>query len=60
VIEIVKFAIKAYNYNFEIGPRIDQSSHSSTLGTWFLNRRCKNPLIYHWLRKRKCSTDDLV
>ncbi len=38
----------------------DQSSPSSTLGTWFLLPRCRNPRIYHWPRGRSCSTGDLV
>ena len=41
-------------------PRVDQSSPSSTLGTWFLHPRCRNPRIYHWRRGRSCSTGDLL
>ena len=40
--------------------RVDQSSPSSTLGTWFLHPRCRNPRIYHWRRGRSCFTGDLV
>ena len=41
-------------------PRIDRNTHSNTLGTWSLHPRCKNPLIYHWPRERRCFTGDLV
>jgi hypothetical protein len=60
VIELVKFAILAYNYSFEISPPNRSNTHSNTLGTWSLHPRCKNPLINHWLREHNCFTGDLV
>ncbi len=47
VIELVEFAFKHTITPLKFIPRTDKSSHSSTLSTYFLNPRSRNPLIYH-------------
>ena len=58
--KLLNLQLKHTTITLKFIPRVDQSSPSSTLGTWFLHPRCRNPRIYHWRRGRSCFTGDLV
>ena len=58
--KLLNLRLKHTTITLKLAPRVDQSSHSSTLGTWFLHPRCRNPRIYHLRRGRSYFTGDLV